>query len=147
MHYTYCNKIIFSALLGLVSASAFAMDSGKTPQWECSLGQIVDDHKQYFLLHGQRVGSIDYLTRASDNNCRYIANVTIFKEFRNKGIGSACMRLFIAKTKAEGFTRIQLFSLPKAYTFYDRLGFKPSVEDSSKDDFYNYMTLDLETIT
>ena len=147
MHYTYCNKIIFSALLGLVSASAFAMDSGKTPQWECSLGQIVDDHKQYFLLHGQRVGSIDYLTRASDNNCRYIANVTIFKEFRNKGIGSACMRLFIAKTKAEGFTRIQLFPLKDAQTFYDRLGFMPHTEIDSFNQSFNEMILDLEKAT
>ncbi len=145
----YLKTIIFSALLGLVSASTFAMDSDKSSQWKCSLGEEkqlpANTHKQYLLANDQSVGFIEYFTHT--NNCRYIANVTIFEKFRNKGIGSACMRLFIAKTKAEGFTRIQLFPLKDAQTFYDRLGFMPHTEIDSFNQSFNEMILDLEKAT
>ncbi len=57
------------------------------------------------------------------------------------------MRLFIAKTKAEGFTRIQLFPLKDAQTFYDRLGFMPHTEIDSFNQSFNEMILDLEKAT
>lgn len=148
------NQLLLCALLTLNSFTAYGMDPTMTTfmrllgpaennfPLQASLGEPIgvlnNTKKQDLLANNIPVGTVRYTDSLENSHTvRSIDDLHIATAWRNYGVGTTCMNLFIAQSRQEDIKKISLFSKPQAINFYKKLGFQ------SDDLFAEIMTLTL----
>lgn len=81
------------------------------------------EHKKIILLDNKPIGI--YVTHFTDNGDLYINEISILKEYQNKGIGTDIIAKQLENNKINGIrTILQVFKDNPAKKLYERFGFK-----------------------
>lgn len=81
------------------------------------------NHKKIVVLNKKDIGS--YATHITENNDLFINEISIIKEYQNKGIGTDILRKQIAECENKNMkVLLQVFKENPAKKLYERLGFK-----------------------
>ena len=98
-----------------------------------SSGQL---HQRRFAEHDFRIiqlSGVDMgiMAMSRQPDCIKLYQMFILPEYQGGGIGGACMKLLIKEAAAAQLPiRLQVFKVnPKAFVFYQRLGFKRTGEN------------------
>lgn len=81
------------------------------------------EHKRIILLNDKPIGI--YVTHFTDNGELYINEISILKEYQNKGIATDIISKQLKENENKGIrTILQVFKNNPAKKLYERLGFK-----------------------
>jgi spermidine synthase len=80
-----------------------------------------------FLIAVAPDGTVAGMGRAISDRAgdAYIQDVTVRKDFRGTGIGSAIITRIVERLAADGITWVALIAEGNSHAFYEKLGFSP----------------------
>ena len=80
-------------------------------------------HKKIIILNNKEIGV--YVVHNTENGDLFINEISLLKEYQNKGIGTEILEKQIEKNKIKKVrTILQVFKNNKAKNLYERLGFR-----------------------
>ena len=80
-------------------------------------------HKRIILVDSKKVGL--YAVHTTENGDLFINEISILKEYQNKGIGRKILEEQLKENRKKGIrTILQVFKDNRAKTLYEELGFK-----------------------
>lgn len=81
------------------------------------------EHKRIITLRGKDIGV--YVAHITETGDLFINDISLLKEYQNKGIGTDILKKQLEENKNKGIrTILQVFKDNKAKQLYEKLGFK-----------------------
>jgi len=89
-----------------------------------------EEHMRIIEHKGVKIGYLDFKFKV---DCGYVNNIQVVENFRNKGLGTAIMRLVEQETITRELNKIRLktFKDSGAINLYKRIGYKQISEDDT----------------
>jgi ribosomal protein S18 acetylase RimI-like enzyme len=90
-------------------------------------------HKENIRIIEHENSSVGYIDFKFKPDCGYINNIQLSEKIRGKGLGTHIMKLLERETLNQELKRIclKVFKDNRAVQLYERLGYKPILEDES----------------
>lgn len=148
--YSLMEDIMYEAIYHPDPANPYPKDVIYLPPvriyWD-NWGEGKDDHCLVAIVKDEIAGAVWIRTFPGEISYGYVDEQTpeiaiaLFREYRNKGIGTRMMEQMTALMKTEGYARVSL-SIAKgnpALRLYERLGFK--IIDENEEDYIMLLLL------